>query len=249
MSDELYPNYKDIDEFVTCMFDYAKVTDPFDCDMPQHECAVQSILQASRQDEEIELLTAEVTRMDKRTRHLLDRIEDAEAALLSHDPAYQDDYWKRYPESERGKFTASGRPTPLEPEDCLYCNQGMREPICGKTHGVGDGAVGFACTRSPDHDGDHVACGVHHNVSSWPNADDSSQETDPKAIELFTWSEKIADKMLRRIDDSWPHGQLDVCAERAIRKLLEHCRALESKYTDFCKELTSADSRRERDDG
>lgn len=61
MSDELYPNYKDIDEFVTCMFDYAKVTDPFDCDMPQHECAVQSILHASKQDEEIERLTAEVS--------------------------------------------------------------------------------------------------------------------------------------------------------------------------------------------
>ncbi len=58
MADELYPNYKDIDEFVTSMFDYAKVTDPFDCDMPQHECAVQSILQASKQDEEIERLTA-----------------------------------------------------------------------------------------------------------------------------------------------------------------------------------------------
>lgn len=61
MADELYPNYKDIDEFVTSMFDYAKVTDPFDCDMPQHECAVQSILQASSQDEEIERLTVEVT--------------------------------------------------------------------------------------------------------------------------------------------------------------------------------------------
>ena len=55
--------------------------------------------------EDYERLTAEVSRMDKRTRHLLDRIEDAEAALLIRDPAYQDEYWKRYPESERGKTT------------------------------------------------------------------------------------------------------------------------------------------------
>ena len=58
-----------------------------------------------RQDQEIESLSTEVTRMDKRTRHLLNRIEDAELALKVWDESKTSEYWERYPESERGKFT------------------------------------------------------------------------------------------------------------------------------------------------
>ena len=64
---------------------------------------------------------------------------------------------------------------------------------------------------------------------------------EPSSLELFDWCEQIADKVLARIDGSWPHSQLDVCAERAIRKLLEHCRALEAKYIDFCDEIRPTD--------
>ena len=52
-------------------------------------------------------LRAEITRMDKRTKHLLNRIEDAELALRVWDESQTSEYWERYPKSERGLFFPS----------------------------------------------------------------------------------------------------------------------------------------------
>jgi len=44
MSDEMYPEYEGINDFIEKMFDYAKVTDPYDCDgYAIHELAVMSL--------------------------------------------------------------------------------------------------------------------------------------------------------------------------------------------------------------
>ena len=63
----------------------------------------------------LESQSCEVTRMDKRTRHLLDRIDDAEGVIRNWEPDKASDYWLKYPESERGKFTA------LEGQNDVFC--------------------------------------------------------------------------------------------------------------------------------
>lgn len=48
---------------------------------------------------------------------------------------------------------------------CSACHH-TGHPDCG--HAMDDGRL-FICTRVKGHDGPHVACGVEHNVKSWPN--------------------------------------------------------------------------------
>ena len=65
-------------------------------------------------------LSCEVTRMDKRTRHLLDRIDDAEGVIRNWEPDKASDYWLKYPESERGKFTASEGQNDVFCHECIH---------------------------------------------------------------------------------------------------------------------------------
>ena len=50
------------------------------------------------------------------------------------------------------------------PGECQYCSHDMNSPCCGAMH---SGTGGWVCTRLPNHDGPHIACGSEHDIIRW----------------------------------------------------------------------------------
>ena len=60
---------------------------------------------------------------------------------------------------------------------CSYCSNVMDARICEEIIYMENGIV-LACTREPQHAGNHVACGAHHNIFAWPNDPAHSGQAD-----------------------------------------------------------------------
>ncbi len=81
--------------------------------------------------DEIEQKCKDLVTSDQRTRRLLTRLEDAEAALLKRDVAYKSIYWTQHPKQARGEITK-------ESGQCrhpVHNNPGLIAPCpeCGAT--------------------------------------------------------------------------------------------------------------------
>ena len=58
---------------------------------------------------------------------------------------------------------------------CELCADEMMDDICAAVAPPSE-PLPMCCTRKVGHDGDHVACGLRHNLASWANDRDEKGE-------------------------------------------------------------------------
>ena len=58
---------------------------------------------------------------------------------------------------------------------CQHCADGMLDEICMDVAPPSE-PLPLACTRPMGHQGDHIACGLKHNLARWTNDTADAQQ-------------------------------------------------------------------------